>query len=438
MEHQNIEYKESWRDEYIKWICGFCNATGGKIYIGIDDKGNVKGISDAKKLLEEIPNKTKDILGIIVDVNIKTKAKLQYIEIIVEAYPYPINYKGQYHYRSGSTKQELKGAALDKFILQKQGKRWDGVPQLKAAVKDLSANAFADFKRMAGETKRVDATMLKDKPDILLDKLHLKTEEGYLKKAAILLFHPNPEKYVTGAYVKIGFFNTDDDLAYQDEVHGHLFMQVEKIMDLLLTKYMKANISYKQLQRIEQYPIPESALREAILNAIVHKDYTSGNPVQISVYNNKIIIWNAGELPDKWTVEHLKRKHPSIPFNPDVANAFFRAGMIEAWGRGTVKIINDCKRAKIPVPSFRYDMSGFIIEFEYEPANARKVKLSRLMSTEEKILTLIAQNENITIARLVSEINVSNITVKRILKKLQIENQLERSGSDKKGVWKIL
>ncbi len=85
MEHQNIEYKENWRDEYIKWICGFCNATGGKIYIGIDDKGNVKGVSDAKKLLEEIPNKTKDILGIIVDVNIKTKAKLQYIEIIVEA-----------------------------------------------------------------------------------------------------------------------------------------------------------------------------------------------------------------------------------------------------------------------------------------------------------------------------------------------------------------
>jgi ATP-dependent DNA helicase RecG len=244
MEHQNIEYKESWRDEYIKWICGFCNATGGKIYIGIDDKGNVKGISDAKKLLEEIPNKTKDILGIIVDVNIKTKTKLQYLEIIVEAYPYPISYKGQYHYRSGSTKQELKGVALDKFILQKQGKRWDGVPQLKATVKDLSANAFADFKRMAGETKRVDASMLKDKPAILLDKLHLKTEEGYLKKAAILLFHPNPEKYVTGAYVKIGFFNTDDNLAYQDEVHGHLFMQVEKIMDLLLTKYTKANISY--------------------------------------------------------------------------------------------------------------------------------------------------------------------------------------------------
>jgi ATP-dependent DNA helicase RecG len=145
MEHQNIEYKESWRDEYIKWICGFANANGGKIYVGLNDNGIVTGISDAKKLLEEIPNKTKDILGILVDVNLKTKIKKQYLEIIIEAYPYPVSYKGQYHFRSGSTKQELKGAALDKFILQKQGKRWDAVPQPNLIIKELAKSAFDYF-----------------------------------------------------------------------------------------------------------------------------------------------------------------------------------------------------------------------------------------------------------------------------------------------------
>ena len=84
--------------------------------------------------MEDIPNKTKDILGILVDVNLKTKAKKHFIEIVVEAYPYPVSYKGQYHFRSGSTKQELKGAALDRFILQKQGKRWDAVPQPKLVL----------------------------------------------------------------------------------------------------------------------------------------------------------------------------------------------------------------------------------------------------------------------------------------------------------------
>ena len=104
-ESQNIEWKENWRDEYLKWICGFANAQGGKIYIGINDKGEVNGLNDAKKLLEEIPNKTKNHMGILVDVNLKTKANKSYIEIVVEPYPNPISYLGDYHFRSGSTKQ---------------------------------------------------------------------------------------------------------------------------------------------------------------------------------------------------------------------------------------------------------------------------------------------------------------------------------------------
>jgi ATP-dependent DNA helicase RecG len=137
-ESQNTEWKESWRDEYLKWICGFANAQGGVLFIGKNDKGVVTGIDDAGKLLEEIPNKVRDILGIIVDVNLLAENEKEYLEILTEAYPYPISYKGQYHYRSGSTKQELKGAALDKFLLQKQGKRWEGVPVPNVGVTDLS------------------------------------------------------------------------------------------------------------------------------------------------------------------------------------------------------------------------------------------------------------------------------------------------------------
>jgi ATP-dependent DNA helicase RecG len=117
-EKQNIEWKESWRDEYLKWICGFANAVGGKLYIGMDDNGKVVGVDNVKKLSEDIPNKVRDVLGIMVDVNILEENGIEYLEIDVPAYSNPINYKGQYHYRSGSTKQELKGAALNRFILQ--------------------------------------------------------------------------------------------------------------------------------------------------------------------------------------------------------------------------------------------------------------------------------------------------------------------------------
>jgi len=121
-ESQHIEWKESWRDEYLKWICGFANAEGGVLVIGRDDQGQVVGLKDARKLLEDIPNKVRDILGIMVDVNLHEDSGKDYLEIRVEAYPYPISYKGEYHYRSGSTKQELKGNSLSQFLLRKQGR----------------------------------------------------------------------------------------------------------------------------------------------------------------------------------------------------------------------------------------------------------------------------------------------------------------------------
>ena len=110
-ENQNIEWKESWRDEYLKWICGFANAQGGKIYIGTRDDGTVIGVNNSKKLLEDIPNKIQNKLGIVADVNLLEKDELEYIEIAVNPWAFPVNYDGEYHYRSGSTKQLLRGNA---------------------------------------------------------------------------------------------------------------------------------------------------------------------------------------------------------------------------------------------------------------------------------------------------------------------------------------
>ena len=180
--------------------------------------------------MEDIPNKAKDILGMIVDVNLHSENEMNYLEIIVEDYPYPVNYKGQYHYRSGSTKQELKGAALDKFMLQKKGKKWDGVPMPNVSVKELKSESFDFFRKRALNSKRIKEDVLSDSNELLIENLQ-HNENEYLKRAAILLFHPTPENFVTGAYIKIGFFKSDSELIFQDEVHGNLFEQVEKTID---------------------------------------------------------------------------------------------------------------------------------------------------------------------------------------------------------------
>lgn len=136
-ESQNIEYKSGWRDEYLKWICGFANANGGKLYIGMDDKGNVTGIDNHPDLLKQLPNKFRDILGVFAEVNLLTENSKHYLEILVPRYEVPISLRGKYYVRTGSTLQELKGLALNEFILKRAGKTWDDIPYNAASFKDI-------------------------------------------------------------------------------------------------------------------------------------------------------------------------------------------------------------------------------------------------------------------------------------------------------------
>ena len=460
-ENQNLEWKESWRDEYIKWICGFANAQGGTLFIGKNDRGIVTGVSTASMLMVEIPNKVRDILGIIIDVNLINENDKEFLEIVVEPYPYPVSYKGQYHYRSGSTKQVLKGHALDKFLLKKQGKRWDGVPVPNVTVKDLENNAFNLFRSKASKSGRLSENILGENNEILIENLRLK-EGSYLKRAAILLFHPDPETFITGAYIKIGFFQSTAELIYQDEIHGNLFVQSEKAMDLLLTKYLKAYISYERITRIERFLFPHEALREALLNAIIHKDYGSGVPIQIKVYEDKIIFWNEGELPENWTIERLKQQHPSNPYNPDIANAFFRAGLIESWGRGIEKIEVECRNHGIPIPEYKYLPSSFMLEIEAKEAlkNILKSDLSdsagrdsrtksdqkklderlgeRLGEKRMKILQIMNDRPNVSISELSKLLGISTTAIEKNIKYLKDNRYVKRKGPAKGGSWQII
>jgi ATP-dependent DNA helicase RecG len=436
-ETQNIEYKTIWKDEYLKWICGFANAQGGTLYIGKDDYGNVVGVKDAKKLLEELPNKITTILGIVAPVNLHQTEQGEYIEIIVDSHPNPVNYKGEYHYRSGSTKQELKGAALDKFLLQKQGKHWDAVSIPNVTVADLKPETFDFFRKRGVKSKRLDEDVLTDTNDVLLNNLKL-TDNGYLKRAALLLFHPDPEKYVSGAYIKIGFFRTDSDLLFQDEIHGNLFDQVEKTMDLLFTKYIKAMISYEDIYRVETYEYPKDALREALLNAVAHKDYTGPYPIQISVYDNKIMIWNYGKLPENWTVEDLLDKHSSQPRNPDIATTFFRSGYVESWGRGMDKMRNLCLEAKIPLPQLSCKGNDFWTVFRKDIYN--KEDLSKLGLSDRQIKAILYVKEHGKITnKEYQEIN-TGITDRTALRDLEIlieKGFLKRIGEKKAAYYEL-
>ena len=463
-ETQHIEWKESWRDEYLKWISGFANAEGGVLVIGKNNKGVVVGVADAERLLVDIPNKVQSVLGILVAVNLRKTAGKEFIEIVVDPYPYPISYKGEYHVRSGSTKQELKGAALDQFLLKRQGRHWDGVPVPRAVVAELEAKTLVWFREQALKSKRLSAEILSEPDPALLDKLHL-IEGDHLKRAAVLLFHPDPERFVTGAFIKIGYFENNADLRYQDEIHGNLFAQINQTIAVLNAKYLKALISYEGLQRIETYPVPDPALREAVLNAIVHKDYASAIPVQISVYADKLMIWNPGQLPSDWTVEKLFAKHASQPFNPDVARAFFRAGMIESWGRGVERMVAACAEAGLPAPSFQQEETGLWTIFHFAPdyiKAGQAISVATPMTTQEttqettpkttpkttskttsktaeRILKLLVRNPKASRTEIATTLgDIGENGVKYHLNKLRAEGQIKHVGPSNGGYWVVI
>lgn len=225
-------------------------------------------------------------------------------------------------------------------------------------------------------------------------------------------------------------------------------------MELVYLKYMKAKIFYEGMQRIERYFVPEDALREAILNALCHKQYQSGVPVQISVYEDKLYIANCGCLPENWSLENLMSKHASVPYNPSLAHVFYLAGFIESWGRGIEKICAACKNDGAPLPTYTVNPGDIMIQFT--AANDRIVRsgtrqmidgvtekvtdkvIENLDEKSLKILQLLVEDPGYKYAELARKLSVSEKTIFMHLKKLQNVGAVERVGSARKGYWKVI
>lgn len=494
-ENQNVEYKESWRDEYLKWICGFANAQGGRIYIGVDDNHEVVGVADSKRLMEDIPNKIVTMLGIVAEVNLHEADRLEYIEIVVSSSNVPIAFKGQYHYRSGSTKQELKGVALQQFLLKKMGLSWDDMPVPHATLDDIDRSAIDYFLRRSVAAERMNEEEQNASTEDVLRNLDLITPEGELKSAAILLFGKRVHTFFPAAEFKIGRFHNDEsDLIIQDVVDCNLIQMAGKVMDLLRSRYLVSPIRYEGLQRIEELEIPQKALRELIYNAIVHKQY-SGPAILMRVFDKSVELWNYGLLPEELTPADLMKKHASYPRNRNIASVFYKAGFIESWGRGYKKIREEFEKAGHPVPTVEESGGGVLVTIQrrtIEDIIASREKSGGLNggnvgglnggltndtthcdtgisendgnvngglnddlnpasgglndsrhvfvinSRQKRILSLIKLKPSVIVEQMATILSISKRTLERDLSMLQKEGVIKHEGSKKTGIWIIL
>jgi len=445
-ESQFVEFKRLWKDEYLKTLCAFANTSGGKLLIGIEDNKKIAQLPDTKKLLEVLPNKISNKLGIIPEIYTETINNEEIIVIEIKKSFAPISYNGKFYARSGSISTELSGTQLMQFLLKKYGKTWDDIAIENFSISEIENETIEKFKILA--TDRIPGIRNENDTETLLRKLNL-YDGDYLKRAAVLLFAKNPQKYFIQSHSKIGRFLSETDILTSDIIEGNLINQVDTILNILRTKYLKSIISFEGIHRREKLEYPYDALKEAVINALIHRDYLNTSNLQIKVYDNKITMTNGATLPPEITIEKLKQAHPSVPGNPIIAAVFYKAGLIENWGRGTINIVNYCIDYKIPEPKFDFDAGIFWTTFfkkdndtDNDTNNDTDNDTNDTDNDTDKrtvnILKLIDLNKNISSSQLAIKCNVSVSTIKRELKKLKQQNKLKRIGSEKSGYWEII
>jgi len=436
METENIEYKPSWRDEYLKVVVAFANADGGELIIGVDDNGNPIGVKKSKKLLEDIPNKIRNKLGIIPSVKIEKVGDKDIIHIFINPSSVSISHNGKYYIRSGSNSFELKGEELTDFLIEKSGKTWDEFVEEKAGFNDINLKTIDEFKKYAAD--RIPSIVAEKDYQTILEKLNLQ-EDKKLKKAAILLFGKNPQRFYPAAYLKIGKFLTETDIQSSDIVEGNLFEQITNALEILRTKYLISKIKFEGIHRREILEYPYEALREAIINALIHRNYLGASSIQIRVYSDRLVIMNEGKLPPEVPVEKLKTEHLSKPRNTLLADVFYKAGFIESWGRGTIKIMEKCREQGLPEPDFEEEHGVMKVVFYKDKFTEENLRKLGINERQIKAVMYVKEKNSINLSSfktIVSE--VSEKTLYRDLQELVNKGILKELGEKKGRKYELL
>jgi ATP-dependent DNA helicase RecG len=196
------------------------------------------------------------------------------------------------------------------------------------------------------------------------------------------------------------------------------------------------------------YPFARNAIREAIYNAIAHNCYMYGTPIQIRIEDEQIIISNRCILPEGWTVETLMQPHDSIPYNPDIANVFYRAGYIETWGQGIKKICDECMALGADLPRYEIVGTGIRVYFPAlksalieEPKTPNRQDVGKDVGLEvslaEMIIALISEKSDVTMAEMAERLGVTTRTIERQMKKLRESERVLRVGGKRYGHWEV-
>jgi len=402
-ESQSLEFKESLKlkDEIGEAVSAFSNSDGGIVVVGVSDSGGIPGVDIGKNTLEELANYIKrntdpQIFPCIKVVEAEDK-KVIFIDVAGRQEK-PVFFKDKAYKRVGKTSQRISASEIRKLAREEKRRlSWDEQICEDAGLEDIDEEKVRWFLRIANEERN-----LRIRGDIpakeVLTKLKLMREDE-LTNAGVLLFGKEPQRFFAQSEVRCARFKGDEAVKPFVDMKvfgGDILDHVDKALNFTLEHIPRsAWLIPGRPDREEKYLYPPDAVREAIINAICHRDYESVSNVQIRVFDDRVEVWNPGTLPDGWTVEKLREEHESIPKNPLIADHFFLTRLIEKWGTGTIEMIRRCEEWGVPEPEFRDTGTSIVVTFRKSEfteefldsldLNERQKKAVEFIKTEKKI-----------------------------------------------------
>src|SRR3989344_3879214 len=437
-ESQILEFKKSLSEinEIIETISAFANTKGGKIIVGVEENkdGSIKkvvGVVINGREIENITNEIKQNTDPIVYPSVVIEEidgkEILTIEI-KESSLKPVFSKGKAYLRVGKCNVKLSAQKMREIMTEK-----------KDSFTDL---ACEEAKLTDIDEQKVRWVLKKDKsersfdinPEIslkeALNRLKL-IKNGKFTNAGILLFGKTPQHFLSQSEIRCARFKGIEPLEFIDMkvLDGNIIDQRERALKFV-QEHITLHAKIVGAERVEKWEYPLEAVREAITNAICHRDYQLTSNIQVRIFDDRIEIWGCGSLPKELTLEDLKKKHDSIPRNPSIAKNFFLIKFIEQWGTGTNRIIKECLHRGLPEPLFEIFSGNVVVTLRKFRLNEENIK--SLNERQKKAIDFIQQNGKIS-SKEYCEINsVVKDTANRDIQELLAKGLLTKEGNGKK------
>lgn len=435
MESETEERKECWDDDCLKALATLANTRGGTLWVGVKDDGRAIGWRGGGKAQESISSQIVSVLHIHpASILIEEKEGLPILAIRMHQAAAPVALRGRFYRRVGNSSRELPVEELPRFLLERTGQTWDALPA-EYGMEELSTKTIDDFKVLARE--RIPELAPSDSTEVILANLKLTLSDKRVKRATFLLFGQDPQRLTPTAQVQMGRFKDGGTILDDKRVDGNLFQQVIQVEQILRNYFFiryefpagrEGRAGVEPMQREEVWEFPYKAVREAVINALIHRDYTSTGRVQIRVYDDRMIISNPGGLPAGLTVGDLLREpHDSLPRNPILAQVCYYARLVEQWGSGTIRMRTACRTQGLPDPVFQSTANSFTVTLRKDNLSDERLRQIGMNSRQLQAIHYVRQNGSISNSEHQNLTGATRRTAARDLEQLVEAELMDRS-----------